>query len=73
MTQNEKVLAYIRKHGSITQLEAARDLGCFRLGARIWELRHSGHDIASISETSRHADGSACVYARYFFGTNERG
>lgn len=40
LTQREMVFNYMKKHGSITQIDATRDLGCTRLGARIWDLVH---------------------------------
>ena len=40
LTQREMVFNYMKKHGSITQIDAIRDLGCTRLGARIWDLIH---------------------------------
>ena len=42
MNHKELILEYMEKHGSITPLEAQRELGCMRLGARIWDLRHEG-------------------------------
>ena len=46
MSQNEKVLDYIKANGSIDPLRAFTDLGILRLGARIWELKHeAGIDI----------------------------
>lgn len=41
-SQNAAVLSYIRKHGSITHLEAYRELGVARLAARCHELRLAG-------------------------------
>lgn len=43
-TENHKhkVLEYMRQHGSITPMEALREFGCYRLGARIYDLRRSG-------------------------------
>ena len=38
--QTDRVLAYIREFGSITQLEALRDLGVFRLASRISDLKN---------------------------------
>lgn len=52
-TQNEKILHYMRKHGSITAREAMLELEIYRLGARIWDLRHDGHHITSTFETSK--------------------
>jgi hypothetical protein len=47
--QRQLVLAILKTVGSINQREASA-LGIWRLGARIWELRESGHLIASIRE-----------------------
>ena len=44
-TQAARLLDYLREHRAITQREAINELGCYRLGARIWELKHDGHPI----------------------------
>lgn len=44
-TQEERIISYIDKHGSITTLDAFRDLGITRLPARIHDLRRDGIDI----------------------------
>jgi hypothetical protein len=45
-TQAERVLAYMREHPEgITAMEALGELGCFRLAARIYDLRAEGHQI----------------------------
>jgi hypothetical protein len=44
-TQAGKILAYLQAGNSITALEALQRFGCFRLAARIHELRREGHDI----------------------------
>lgn len=31
----------------ITAIEALNDVGCFRLGARIWDLKAEGYEIES--------------------------
>ena len=45
MTQCERVLQYMQDFGSINPMQALGDLGCYRLGARIWDMRHDGHRI----------------------------
>lgn len=45
--QTDRVLDYIREFGSITQLEALRDLGVFRLASRISDLKREGYVINS--------------------------
>ena len=45
-TQNEQILAHL-KRATITPLEALKLYGCFRLGARVWDLKQEGHVIRS--------------------------
>lgn len=45
MKQTDAVYAYMKTHGSIDQLRAANDLGCFRLAARIADLKAAGVPI----------------------------
>lgn len=44
-TQCKQILAYMRKYGSITPLEALMEFGCMRLSARIHDLRKLGWNI----------------------------
>ena len=46
-SQNDRIIDYINKYGSITQLEALRDLGVMRLASRISDLRRLGYPITS--------------------------
>lgn len=59
MTQTDAVGAFLRQHLWITPLAALHQLGCFRLAARIKELRQAGWDIRTDYETTaagkRHA------------------
>ena len=71
-TQSERVLDYIKKFGSITTLEAFRDLGVTRLSARIYELRMQGEEIESTRITSRNRFGANCTYAKYFLRKEEK-
>lgn len=56
MTQTMMVLDYIQKHGSITPLEALEHIGCFRLGARVWELKDMGFPVTGtmVCENGKH-------------------
>lgn len=45
MTQSEMILDHLKKGLYITPLEALEKFGCFRLGARILDLRREGYDI----------------------------
>ncbi|QDP57718.1 MAG: hypothetical protein Unbinned6486contig1001_33 [Prokaryotic dsDNA virus sp.] len=46
-THKTRLLDYLKKYGSITSLEAIRDLGNTRLSATIFTLRKEGHKIIS--------------------------
>ncbi len=45
--QKEMILESLKRGEKLTQLEALAKFGCFRLGARIWDLRQEGYDIES--------------------------
>lgn len=44
-SQTAMILGHLRSGKSITPLDALDLFGCFRLGARIYDLRQSGHKI----------------------------
>lgn len=43
--QTDLILAHLKRGESITPLEALNLYGCFRLGARIDDLRNKGYEI----------------------------
>lgn len=58
----QRVREHLLRHGSITPMQALEEFGCYRLGARIFELRHNyGMNIKT--EQMRSADGEH--YAKY--------
>jgi hypothetical protein len=64
MSQNEMILAALTKGDRLTPQDALRRFGCFRLAARVKDLKRAGHVIATeIIEV----DGGARV-ARYSLG-----
>lgn len=65
MTQNERILRHLQDFGSITALDALKDYGCMRLGARIWDLKRDGHDIRTTFESAQNRYGEKVSYARY--------
>ena len=44
-TQNKRILEFIRRGYEITPLLALKMFDCFRLSARIYNLRDDGHNI----------------------------
>lgn len=65
MTQNERVLDYMQRFGSITQLEALSDLGIMRLASRIGDLKKEGHSIKKEMVKSKNRFGDNIQFARY--------
>jgi hypothetical protein len=58
--QNAMVLDHLTR-GPITPIDALRLYGCFRLAARIYDLRQLGHDIITLRVLN--AEGNS--YAEY--------
>ena len=65
MTQKEMVLKYLKDYGSITPLQAMKDLGIMRLAARIKELEKDGVSIAHDRESCINRYGKITWYSRY--------
>ena len=55
LSQKKMLLIYLKEYGSINALEALKELGSFRLAARIKDLRNEGHNITT--ENTRTATG----------------
>lgn len=45
MTQTQMILRDLKRGKAITPIDALREYQCFRLAARVAELRNDGHDI----------------------------
>ena len=67
MTQKEQVLDYIKKHGSISTIQAFH-IGITRLSARIWDLKDEGVPIISKTIYYRADDGKRKRYDEYSLG-----
>lgn len=61
MTQNERLLEYLRTHIGITPMVALNELGIYRLSGRIHNLREAGHRIQTIRTKVKTRDGEAIV------------
>jgi len=61
MTQKDLILNWLQKGKTITPMEALEKFGCFRLAARIHNLRESGYNIVA---TPYETPSGKCV-ARY--------
>lgn len=66
MSQNGMILAYLQNGHTLTQAEAISLFGCYRLGARIFEIREQGFDIRRSMEQNVNRFGENVRYARYW-------
>ena len=64
-TQCEKIVEYMQKYGSITQLQAYVDIGCVRLPSRIHDLKRKGYVIHREMIKVKNRDNEYVPIARY--------
>jgi hypothetical protein len=64
-TQTERLIEYLRQHGSIDPMTAWAELGIYRLGARIWDLKVAGHKIVSGTKKVKNRYDEECRVALY--------
>ncbi len=64
-SQSIRILGYMNEFGSITPLEAMRDLGVYRLAARIADLRKAGNDIQTTMVDVPNRYGTMSKVAQY--------
>lgn len=65
MNQKQRIIKYINDFGSITSLEAMRDLGITQLGARIDGLQKDGYTFKKEWERAKNRYGEDVDYKRY--------
>tara|TARA_Y100000361_G_scaffold149134_1_gene162947 strand:+ start:607 stop:801 length:195 start_codon:yes stop_codon:yes gene_type:complete len=53
MSQNNQILEYLKSGKKLTPLTALKKFGCFRLSARILDLRQEGHAIVTENVTRK--------------------
>lgn len=66
VNQCERILFYLRNFGSITQLDALRELGIMRLASRMSDLRKQGIDFKSETVAVKNRMEETCYIKRYF-------
>jgi len=60
-SQSAMILNFLKSGGSLTPIEALQKFSCFRLAARINDLREAGHEI----QTEIFKDDNGKSYAVY--------
>ena len=64
-SQNDLVLAYMRAYGSITTLEAFRELGITRLASRIHDLTKMGYEFNRDTVKAKNRFGDEVHFTKY--------
>lgn len=65
MTQNEMLLDYFNKNGSITTYESFTELFITRLSARIHELKQMGYEFDEEWIAKKNRYGKICSFKKY--------
>lgn len=63
--QVDRVLAYLREKGPLDPMTAWSELGIYRLGARIFDLKAAGHAIERQTKAVKNRFGEDCRVAEY--------
>ncbi len=46
-SQSDQIIDYLAAGHTLTPIDALKRFGCFRLGARVYDLKREGHRIKS--------------------------
>lgn len=65
LPQCERILKYMRKHGSISTYEAMTRLGIYRLASRINDLKRRGYIIEGKMESGKNRFGENTSFKVY--------
>ena len=65
MTPCERIIAYIKEFGSISPMEAFRDLGITKLATRISEMKDDGIEFEQKYEKAQNRFGEPVYFMRY--------
>lgn len=67
MSQCERIVQYIHDFGSISPMEAFKDLGITKLATRISEMKADGMEFDQKLEKKKNRYGEKVRYMRYYF------
>lgn len=72
VTQCQRILDYMGQFGSISTLEAFKDLGVARLASRIHDLKSMGYNIVSETRSSKNRFGEDTHFKVYRLAEEEK-
>jgi len=62
ISQKQRIKQHLQKGKTITQMQALRKWRCFRLSARINEIRNDGIDVRTTMVDNSHNSGAHAKY-----------
>ena len=65
LTQYDRVLDHLQRNGKLSQKQAIRLFGAYRLSAIIYRLRKDGYNISSTFKTGKNRFGDTVSWAEY--------
>ena len=65
VTQCQRIIDYMRQFGSISTIEAFKDLGVARLASRIHDLKAQGYNITSSIGIAKNRYGEKIHFSVY--------
>lgn len=65
MTQGDRIIKYIEEFGSISPMEAFRDLGITKLATRVSEMSRDGIEFEKTFVKAKNRYGEPVYYMRY--------
>lgn len=71
ITQCQRILDYMDQFGSISTLEAFRDLSVARLASRIHDLKSMGYNIVSETKSDKNRFGEKTYFKVYRLAEEE--
>ncbi len=71
INQRQRIINYIRECGSITSLEAYKDLGITQLATRIKELKEQGYEFKTKMESRKNRYNEPVNFKRYYLADME--
>ena len=72
MTQEQMIIDYIAKNGSIDAWRAMSDLRIMRLASRIHDMKSAGVPIVGVMKEHVSRDGKTKRWKEYYLDTNSR-
>ena len=70
MTQDQRLLDYLKDNGRIDPLTSWKELGIYRLSACIYRLRKQGWEIKTGRKAVVNSHGESCIVALYKLSTS---